>query len=360
MEDKNKFISPTTDDELWASPMDLYSGQVKNERGLMMSTPNIVPWKSLSMSLEGSVGSSQQDSGYCSFTPSSTSFREELLSRRCQWCSKTPRENYELSPPPSICNCKKRFLPKILSSNPEYLQTISETKSTSSGMFLSHGRPNIATDLFDEAMDTSLYHDELAVENHQVDNHGCQTMEIGDEKSIDFIDSNLLYLSKNTSPDITGIKEGESVEEECKFGKLSSQIPVLGCDTTTPNLEIKEAGKRDDNFLSVAKKVVSMNRVVKSFTLTGIEKLDIFYQLTSKRLHCPHIVSKILSYLSEKDLDSVALVSKLWNELLCNDFPAYNRWKLYRTTKSWYRENLTSPVSYSFNIFMCCYRIILA
>lgn len=343
MDSKHNIISPSTDEELWPSPIDIFSDQINQKEGPLMSTPNLTTWTSFSKSLGDSGSSSWRDSGYCSFTPSSsTPIREDLLTERCQWCS-------DLSPSHSICNCKKKYLPKKLSSNLECLQTISETKSVPSGLFLSKDRRNGGCDLFSEAMDTSFYPEELELESQQSESQGClvNQMEIDEERSIDFLD-NTLNISKNISSGIKRNQDGQAIHEECHVGKKSSQIPQVCSGLITPNKGNKsavETQKRDTNFLSVAKKVSTIHRVVKSFSVNGIEKIDILHHLTNVRLNCPHIVQKIFSLLSEKDLNSVAMVSKSWKELLSKDYSAYNRWKQYKTAMILRKENLSSPVS---------------
>jgi hypothetical protein len=74
---------------------------------------------------------------------------------------------------------------------------------------------------------------------------------------------------------------------------------------------------------------------------TGKETIDIFKLLGEKSNH-PRIVSKILNYLSPRDLCSVSMVSKLWQKICINDTNAHERRMKYIIIRQYSKENLSS------------------
>lgn len=346
---QTEVIPSTADEDMWSSPFNPYHNSVKNDRRFTMSTPNIAPWSSLT-SLEDSQGSSKQDSGYCSLTPSSTTpiFDGEFsVRKKCPSCSKLPRESYEPSPPASVCNCKKKYLSRKRACPPECMQTISECKSPINRKLASRAKLNPTYDLFDEVMDTSLYPEELDNRTDEAQNFQGDQIEIGEEKSIDFVDSSFFYLRDQQSQG-EGMYSGENTEnkndEKMSFLPYGDVSPFQ-CSANDQKLA---TANRPAKFKSGAEKVVTMLNVSKLF-INGIEQLDILYHLTNKT-SCPHVVSIIFSYLSERDLGVVRNVSKVWKSIMMQDFAACKRWKLYKCSMRMQKENYMSPVSKIFNL----------
>uniref|UniRef100_A0A1B6LUX0 F-box domain-containing protein n=1 Tax=Graphocephala atropunctata TaxID=36148 RepID=A0A1B6LUX0_9HEMI len=328
MEKKSSKFSIADEEGYWASP-DMIFADYSRSQGAVTSTPNLSSWP-----LEDNAGSSKQDSGYYSQTPSSG----ESASTFCRLCctNSTPQ-----------CRCHPNKCYETQTPHLDFLQTISEGKMSSVHQFSSRiSRP---LNLYDEAMDTSLYPDDMDVdeqlsgENHQ---YTLSLLEIDEEKSIDFVE-NGVCLSSATPKNICRIKEVKTDDTAQESGFVSEEFftpetDIIGCSKVSPKNKNDTPCKKDINFHNIAKKVTKLNMVVKNFSLNGIERVDFLYQLHEKR-YLPLIINKIFSFLSEKDLDSVKSVSKTWNEVVIKDSSAHDRWKLYSTTMQMRRENLTSP-----------------
>ncbi|KAG8332835.1 uncharacterized protein LOC124362060 [Homalodisca vitripennis] len=327
MESKSNKSTPAMDPGLWASP-DLFACHSRRRRELT-STPHLSSWTLL----ENSAGSSKQDSGYCSQTPGSGE------SSRALCCShSTPQ-----------CSCQpNKFYGSQSSPRLDFLQSTSESRTSSARQFPTRiSRP---FDFYDETMDTSLYPDDMEVEENEStegNQFALSLSEIGEEKSIDFVE-NGVCLSSTTPENIDRSREvqTDNTAHESGFESedfFSPETEVLGFNTVSSKVKVGDTPRKNDcNFRNVTKKITTLNWIVKSFSMNGVDRLDFLYQLGVKR-HFPHIVSKILSFLSEKDLDSVHNVSKTWREIMVKDTPAHNRWTLYSATMQLRRENLTSP-----------------
>lgn len=74
-------------------------------------------------------------------------------------------------------------------------------------------------------------------------------------------------------------------------------------------------------------------------SLYGFENIDILYFLSHKE-NVPHILSRILSYLSVEDLVNVCSVSKTWEKICNNDLQARKRLQEHKKICNATKENL--------------------
>lgn len=345
MEENNTQRKSPFKEDFWSSPEESFPNHLHAQRQLI-STPNVSTWPLFTMNLEDSEGSSKTDSGFCSLTPHSADSLGRMVEKKCHICSS---HNYVQSTP--NCTCQKNCSYENQSLHLEYMEPITESR-------LSSGQPNSflvkqssTLDLYDDAMDSSLY--EQPVPGHSQE---CilGPMEIGEEKSIDFTDSGVFLPNISEVTNSTQSRKKLDVEEDLENALESDEFfspepNVLMLNAVSPkrrNETTPKKVKTHGTFCSVAKNICTMNRFLRSFNLNGIEEVDFLFQLGVKK-NCPEVISKILDFLPDRDLDSVRVVCKTWNKLFLRDKKAYNRWKLYKTTVKMRRENCFSPVSNS-------------
>lgn len=335
-------------------------------------------WPPTSKELDDSAGSLKQDSGYCSATPRSADSGGFIMFDKCRLCNKSLRHSCALSTPEYKCSCKRPFMS---GSSPyvECMEAIKEVKMSPTPKLSSQVRMSRPLELgFEDAMDTSLYQEEMEVDSFSSrDNHQCSLdlLELGEEKSIDFMEPHVLSASQSLGKEIPpsflplisssdqvsvdpATLQNQEKQNLCLEDKsaqffstnwLSSNLvsPKLENEVTpTKSKDITTFKKQTkaSSFQYSAKKIATMSRVVRSFyPINGIESVDFLYQLGVKKSF-PKIVSQIFEYLSEKDLDAVRVVSKAWNKVLNNDSAAWKRWREYSDTLRLMKENLSSPV----------------
>lgn len=318
----------------------------------MMKSPNTM-WQDNS--------EERQDSGYCSLSPISTPIysitRPNIFNRKCNHCFKAMNKSYAQSTPHyNTCSCKKQNSFETFSPQEEFMETISEPRSFFGNQFSSGRKQNIPL-ILDEAMDSSLYPDEMEVADYSEGNEfNLDSLEVSEEKSIDFLDNVTPFLSSTSNAQ--NVSNGVVATTDNK-NDIAKKLFTPGSFMSTPEIESPKyqnettPTKRDRHtFVNAASKVGLMTKVLGlwSFKLCGIEEVDFLYQLGVKRAF-PCIISKILSFLPERDIDSVRKVSKTWKEVVTKDHATYNRWKNYKRVMKLKKENYYSPVSiiYYFN-----------
>lgn len=329
----------------WSSPEESFPNHLHAQRELI-STPNVSVWPLLSMNLEDSEGSSKTDSGFCSLTPHSADSLGRMVETKCHICSS---HKYVQSTP--NCTCQKNCSYENQSLHLEYMEPITQSRLFSRQPNSLLVKQSSTLDLYDDAMDSSLY--EQPVSGHSQE---CilGPMEISEEKSIDFTASgvclpNLSEVTDTTKQLRQKLDSEEDQENELDSDEFFSPEPNLMFNVESPKIRNEttpQMVKTRGTFSSVAKNICTMNRFLRSFNLNGIEELDFLYQLGVKK-NCPDVISKIFDFLSDRDLDSVRVVCKTWNKIFLRDKKAYNRWKLYKTTAKMKIENYYSPVSYN-------------
>lgn len=335
-----------------SSPEESFPNHLHAQRELS-STPNVSTRPLHTMNLESSENSSNTDSGYCSLTPLSADSLGRIVDKKCHICSS---HNYSSTPniwSTQNCTCQRNCSYDNQPLNLEYLEPISESRlsTTQPNSFLVKRKGTI--DLYDDAMDSSLYETDV---DQPVP--GCSqefilsSMEIGEEKSIDFTDSGVglpntsglanttKSLNKLYSEDHKNEMDSDEFFSPEATGFLYNEIASPKERNEANHKNVKTSG----TFYSVASNICSISRFLRSFNLNGIDKVDFLYQLGVKK-NCPGIISTIFDFLADKDLDAVRVVSKTWNQLFLSDVKAYNRWDLYKTTAKMKRENCYSPVS---------------
>jgi len=364
----------TSNSDVW-SP-DVFCENYPHGNGARVTS---TPYWALSLKkLNESEELSKQDSGYISATP--RSFESAGLHfDRCQHCNASLHLSHSKSTPENVCTCFNQHI-NANSSDVKCMDAIQEVKLSPTPKRPPRIRQNRPPEFYvDDAIDTSLYTEEMEVDNSSIaENHQCSLdlVDLGEEKSIDFLEPEVFSASQNSAKEtptcITSkfsaklenneedINSPSYEKAECSFMKVSSEDfcspGIFSCDIVSPKRKSEPSPtkpkigtpskkiEKDNLFKNSAKKVATMNKVLRSFySLNGLENIDFLYQFGVKK-NCPHIVTRILSFLPEKDLDAVRVVSKTWNKLLYNDYAAFNRWQLHFTAMRLMKENLSSPV----------------
>ncbi|XP_050529323.1 F-box only protein 5-like [Daktulosphaira vitifoliae] len=165
------------------------------------------------------------------------------------------------------------------------------------------------------------------------------------------LDSSLLQLSSNTPtlPQKTIEKKSKVVIKTFKSKKCSSSS-VLTYTENSPSKKFKYSSdlrmrfrlnnccKNDENVLikksSCSSSYTNYNRV----PLEGRDKIDIMYFL-GERHHFLPVIEKICSYLSDVDIISISMVSKIWNNAIKYSPSAQKKKNLYFKLSKENREN---------------------
>lgn len=303
----------------------------------------------------------RQDSGYCSLTPISSLTpiysvtRPNIFNRKCSHCFKTMNISYAQSTPHyDSCSCKKHNSFETSSLQETFLETISEPRSVFGNQFSSGRKQNIPL-VLDEAMDSSLYTDEMEVAEFS-EGHECNldSLEISEEQSVDFLDTGTPLTSstsntQNFSNEVMVVKENKNdIAKKLFAPESSTSTPEI--DSPKYQNETTPTKKGRPAFANAVSKVCLVKKILDlwSFKLCGIEEVDFLYQLGVKKSF-PNVISKIFSFLSEKDIDSVRRVSKTWKEAVSRDQATYSRWRNYKRMRKMLvlkGENYFSPVSF--------------
>ena len=158
-----------------------------------------------------------------------------------------------------------------------------------------------------------------------------------------FHDSLSLYTEPmETGPSFGSATEDSGIQSSLGLSEVSKSIqlemdgePI--CQVTPTVKSAMQSGKSSPRKYRDLGTTPRRRNKVRS--LAGFGHLDIMYQLGEKSDYSL-VVSRILGYLSDKDISAMTMVSKTWRNVCLRDEKASNRWHDYIADRKERKENL--------------------